>query len=106
MTKIMKSRKISLHRTILIYLVLVGIISVFSVGYLWISSERSRFDAETRTLRASYFNEQQKTLKLEVDRALAFVRYMQSQTEKRLKDLGNLVRKLLDDGESGKFNQR
>ena len=82
----MQSRKISIHRTILIYLVLVGVISVLSVGYLWISSERSKFVAEANTLRTTYLEEQQKTLKREVNRALAFVRYMRSQTEKRLKE--------------------
>ena len=67
----MQSRKISIHRTILIYLVLVGVVSVLSVGYLWISSERSKFVAEASTLRTTYLEEQQKTLKREVNRALA-----------------------------------
>ena len=82
----MQSRTINLNRVILIYLVLIGAVSVFSVGYLWVSSERSKFVAEASILRKSYFNTQQETLKREVERALAFVRHMQSQTEKRLND--------------------
>ena len=82
----MQLRTISIHWVILISLVLIGAVSVFSVGSLWISSERSKFAAETDTLRKSYFKTQEETLKQEVDRALAFVRYMQFQTEKRLKE--------------------
>jgi len=82
----MKSRKINIHRNILIYLALVGIISVVSVGYLWISSERAKFAEEEGNLRASYLEMQQEILKREVDRALDFVQYMQTQTEKRLKE--------------------
>jgi len=79
-------RKISIHKTFLIYLVLVGIISVSSVGYLWVSSEQSKFEEEANALRTTYLESQKEAIKREVNRALAFVEYMQSQTEKRLKD--------------------
>ena len=79
-------RKISIHKTFLIYLVLVGVISVASVGYLWVSAEQARFQEEATALRSAYVDAQKEILKREVDRALAFVEYMQSQTEKRLKD--------------------
>ena len=79
-------RKISLYNTFLIYLVLVSVISVFSVGYLWISSEKSKFKEEANILRAAYLETQKETIKREVNRALSFVDYMQSQTEKRLKE--------------------
>ena len=79
-------RKISIHRTFLIYLILVGVASVFSVGYLWILSEKAQFEEEASALHASYMERQEETLQREVHRALAFIGYMQSQTEKRLKD--------------------
>jgi len=82
----MKPRKTSIHRNILIYLALVGVVCVGSVGYLWISSERAKFIAEESHLRASYIETQQETLKREVDRALAFIWYMQAQTGKRIKE--------------------
>jgi len=81
----MRPRKISIHRTFFIYLVLVGFLSVSSVGYLWVSSEWSRFDEEANTLRASYLEAHKELLKREANRALDFVKYMQSQTEKRLR---------------------
>ena len=81
----MKNKK-SIHRTFLLYLILVGIISVSLVGYLWISSETSRFENESNALRASYVEKQKDILKREVSRALDFVKYMQSQTEKRLQE--------------------
>ncbi len=85
--KIMRSRKIKIHGVILLYLALVGVISVLCVGYLWISSERAKFIVETSSLRTAYLETQQATLKQQVDQTLAFVRHMQSQTEKRLKEI-------------------
>jgi len=82
----MQPRKISIHRTFLIYLVLVGFITFFSIGYLWVSSERSRFEEETNALRASYLEAHKELLKREALRALDFVKYMQSQTDKRLQN--------------------
>ena len=65
---------------------LVGVISIFSLGYLWVISEWSRFEKEANSLRASYLESQKVTLKREVDQALNFVNYMKSQTEKRLQE--------------------
>lgn len=82
----MKTRKISIHRTFLICLVLVGLMSSISIGYLWIVSEWSRFEKEATMMRATYLESQKNMLKREVDGALDFVTYMQSQTERRLRD--------------------
>jgi PAS domain S-box-containing protein len=65
---------------------LVGVISIFSIGYLWVTSEWSMFEKEAASLRASYLESQKAMLKREVDQALNFVNYMKSQTEKRLQD--------------------
>jgi len=82
----MRWSKMSIHRTMLIYHVLVSLLALVSVGYLWISSERLRFVEEERSLRAAYLEEKKGLLKLEVDQAVGFIRHMQSQTEKRLKE--------------------
>ena len=65
---------------------LVGVISIFSLGYLWVTSEWSMFEKEANSLRASYLESQKITLKSEVNQALNFVNYMKSQTEKRLQE--------------------
>ena len=65
---------------------LVGVISIFSVGYLWITSELAGFEKEVSALRESYLESQKKLLKREVNYALDFVNYMKSQTERRLRD--------------------
>lgn len=82
----MRWPKMSIHRTMLLYHVLVSFFALVSVGYLWISAERSRFVAEEQFLRASYLEDRKDLLKLEVDQAVDFVRHMQSQTEMRLKE--------------------
>jgi len=82
----MNPLKLSISRIFLIHMALVGVISVFSLGYLWVTSEWSRFEKEATSLRASYLESQKETLKREVNQALNFVNYMKSQTEKRLQE--------------------
>ena len=82
----MKPLKFSINRIFLINMALVGVISIFSVGYLWITSELAGFEKEVSALRESYLESQKKLLKREVNYALDFVNYMKSQTERRLRD--------------------
>jgi PAS domain S-box-containing protein len=82
----MKPLRLSISRIFLIHMALVGVISIFSIGYLWVTSEWSMFEKEAASLRASYLESQKAMLKREVDQALNFVNYMKSQTEKRLQD--------------------
>ncbi len=82
----MNPLKLSISRIFLIHMALVGVISVFSLGYLWVTSEWSRFEKEATSLRASYLESQKETLKREVNQALNFVNYMKSQTERRLQE--------------------
>jgi len=65
---------------------LIAVISVATLGVLWISSTISQFESESQAARSIYLQEQKSLLKGEVDRAYNFVTYMQSQTEKRLTD--------------------
>ena len=78
--------RLSISRIFLIHMALVGVISIFSLGYLWVSSEWSMFEKEADALRVSYLESQRGILKREVNQALNFVNYMESQTEKRLQD--------------------
>ena len=78
--------KMSIHKTIFVYQVIISLVTVVSLGFLWMMSERSRILQEERVLRAAYIEERKELLKREVDRAVGFVRYMQSLTEKRLKE--------------------
>ncbi len=82
----MNPLKLSISRIFLIHMALVGVISIFSLGYLWVTSEWSRFEKEATSLRASYLESQKGLLKREVNQALNFVNFMKAQTEKRLQD--------------------
>ncbi len=79
-------KKISLHNAFFVQLVLVGAVSVILVGYLWVSSEQSKFEKEIVTQRNDYIQSQKDILKREATGALTFVKYMRSQTENRLKN--------------------
>lgn len=81
----MTIRKTSINRIILINMAFIGAMSVFLLGILWVSSEWSRFENEEDMLHIAYIDDQKQLLKREVDRALNFVDYMQSQTEIRLR---------------------
>lgn len=78
-------KKLSINRIILLYMTLVGCLSILSLGYLWMSSEWTSFEKEAAVLRETYLEDHKKTLEREVARALDFVKYMHSQTEERLK---------------------
>lgn len=70
----------------MISMTMIGLISVCSIGFLWISSEWSTFEKEAVALRESYIENQKQILKREVAQAIDFVNYMQAQTDNRLKD--------------------
>ena len=80
-----KDRHSSLPKAIFLYLTAISIVSVLSVAALWIYFERATFKKETQKLRQLYIDSQKLSIKQEVDRAKAFVEFMQSQTEARLK---------------------
>jgi PAS domain S-box-containing protein len=86
MDKTIRVRKISIHRVFFICLALVGGLSVFAIGYLWVAAELSRFKDEANTLRVSYLEGRKEVLKREASQALSFIKYMQSQTEYRLRE--------------------
>ena len=81
----MPPRKISLSKTFLLFPALVGLISIFTVGCLWVVSEIAVFKKETTELRVSYLEAKKSQIKREVDRAMDFVHYMQGEVETRLR---------------------
>lgn len=83
----MKPPKLHINRIFFFYLALVAFVCLSSVGAVWITSEISRFNKEADTLRISLLEDKKTVLKREVDRALDFVKHMQSKTEKRLRNV-------------------
>jgi PAS domain S-box-containing protein len=77
-------RKISINRLFLIYLALVGFLSIGTLGFLWVDSEWKDFQREAETLRISYIESQKEVLRHETQKALDFVHYTQSRNEQRL----------------------
>ena len=86
MDKINQVRKISIHRFFFICLALVGGISIFLMGYLWLETELSKFEKEANTLRTNFLDGRKEVLKREVSQALSFIKYKQSQTEFQLRE--------------------
>ena len=79
-------QKNSISKTILIYMVIIGTISVVSAGGMWAVFEHTRFKEEVRLMRESYIASQKAVLKREVEGAINFAKFMQSQAEVRLKE--------------------
>lgn len=75
----------SIYRTFLSYMIFINLCAVITVGYLWVSSERSQFENDKTTLKKAYIDQQKEQLKREVDRALDFISYMRSLRENRLR---------------------
>nr|WP_320011211.1 cache domain-containing protein [uncultured Desulfobulbus sp.] len=78
--------KNSLRFTLLLSLLCVTLLTVGTVGALWIQQEHAKFETESQTLRASFLAEQKERIKQEVDRVTAFIDYQRSTTETALKE--------------------
>ncbi len=57
-----------------------------TIGTLWVASEWSRFENEMHYMRTTYLAERRAELKRETLRAYAFIKYMLSQTDDRLRE--------------------
>ena len=75
----------SLHKAILLSMLLVGLISIGCVGFFWISGERARFRAEAASLRSNHLASQKKMIRNEVDRVIEYIDYQRTTTERKLK---------------------
>lgn len=77
--------KFSVGNSILFSLITILVLSVATVGYFWLQSDYAEFEKERQSLRAAYLATQKAFIKREVDKAVDFINYMISRTEKRLK---------------------
>jgi len=81
----MISRKIGIAQTFLYTVITITSISIVVIGYLWITSEFTKFNQESESLRKYFLDSQKLLLKNEVQRVINFIEYKKSQTETRLK---------------------
>jgi len=77
--------RFSVGNSILFSLIAILVFSVATVGYFWLQSDYAKFEKERQSLRANYLATQKTLIKREVDKAVDFIDYMKSRTEKRLK---------------------
>ncbi len=80
----MSIREKTISGLFLFHLILVSVLSFAMTGYLWISSEWSRFENESDASRSAYIASQKQMLKREVEQAVDFIEYKKAQTQKRL----------------------
>ena len=83
--KNIKVLKPDLSRTLLLYLVGISITSILVIGTVWIYSEVSAFQTTSRQMRERFVDEKKALLKLEVESAVSYLKYMMAQTEDRLR---------------------
>lgn len=56
------------------------------LGYLWINSEFTTFNQQSEEYKQEFINNQQVTIKNEVNRQIDYINYMRSQAEEKLKE--------------------
>lgn len=77
----------SLIDVIILSMVLLIIVTSTVLGAMWVHSEYKRFRREAAQERQAFFEEQRSVLKGEVDRAVDYIQYMKSQTERVLREM-------------------
>ena len=77
--------RFSVGNSILFSLITILVLSVATVGFFWLQSDYAGFEKERQRLRSNYLATQKTLIKKEVDKAVDFIDYMRSRTEKRLK---------------------
>jgi len=82
----MTSKKnISFIHVFFIILILITTLSITIIGYLWISSEYTRFRQKSQQIRSDFIASRKALIKGEVLSAVDFIDYKRSQTEQRLR---------------------
>ena len=71
----MISRKIGIAQTFLYSVITITAISIVFIGYLWITSEFTKFNQESDSLRKYFLDSQKSLLKNEVKRVINFIEY-------------------------------
>jgi PAS domain S-box-containing protein len=81
----MKNRR-SLIKTFLFSMVLIMFVTIFSVGYFWISYEYLMVAQEADKMRKEYIEDQKAMIRHEVERTINYIEHRKSRTEERLKE--------------------
>ena len=83
----MKKNNKSLVRIFFLSMLFVSFISTAVIGYLWVSHEFRSFEKDAERMRSDYIESQKLLAKNEVRRAVEYIGFARSRTDKRLKDL-------------------
>ncbi len=83
----MSQKRRSLSRIFLINMTLLTFFAVSVFVYIWLSHAYRRFERDVAELRTDYIESRKTRLKNEVERTVNYIRYMNSSTEDRLKNL-------------------
>ncbi|MCP4350094.1 MAG: PAS domain S-box protein [Desulfobacterales bacterium] len=81
----MSKSKTSLSVTFLMNMMALTFISITVFAYLWIHHEYKKFAEESAPIRSKYIKSQKMILKNEVEKAISYIYYKNSLTEKRLR---------------------
>ncbi|MEZ4527726.1 MAG: cache domain-containing protein [Desulfobacterales bacterium] len=97
----MSQKRRTLSSTFLINMTLLTFFAVSVFVYIWLSHVYRRFERDVAELRTEYIESRKTRLKNEVERTLNYIRYMNSSTEERLK---NLIRERVHEAHSIAMN--
>jgi two-component system, cell cycle sensor histidine kinase and response regulator CckA len=78
--------KISLVRTIFISMTTIAVISILLLGIMILTNQYERFNKRSKSLRDEFIETQKSIIKSEVDKAVDYIKYMQSKESDGLKD--------------------
>lgn len=76
----------SFRKVIYIEIIFVIIVTIGILGYLWINSEYTDFNQQSEKEKQEFIDNEQTTIKNEVDRQIDYIEYMRVQAEDRLKE--------------------
>ncbi|MDM8515433.1 cache domain-containing protein [Desulfobacterales bacterium HSG16] len=91
------SKNQSITKNLLLCMLLIIFLSISVFGYFWISEEYRHFYYESAFFRKKYVESEKMSIKNEVEKAINFIEYKKSLSEKRLKqDIKNRVYEACD----------
>lgn len=76
----------SFRKVIYFELLFVSVTIIGIFGYLWINSEFTTFNQQSEDYRQEFINNQQVTIKNEVNTQIDYINYMRAQAEEKLKE--------------------
>ena len=75
----------TIDKTFLYSMIFVTVVAILISGFITISYQYRKFDADAENMRVSYMEGRKTMIKSEVERVVDYIEYMKSQTENRLK---------------------